>query len=181
MLAAASGAEVISVDLIPERLELARYAGATHVLMGGKDAAEEIRDLTDGRGTEVGMDCSGSAAGRKLCLEAAREWGRIVCIGEGGSVTFEPSPLLLHKQLTLHGSWVCGINEMGSLLEHLERKGTAPRLDRHPHVLALRHQTGLRDLRRRQNRQGRDPLGRRMIRTYRTEAGTTRSGSTGEP
>jgi threonine dehydrogenase-like Zn-dependent dehydrogenase len=126
MLAASSGAEVIGVDLIPKRLELARGAGATHVLMGGEDAAEEIRDLTDGRGTEVGMDCSGSAAGRKLCLEAAREWGRVVYIGEGGSVTFEPSPLLLHKQLTLHGSWVCGINEMGDLLEHLERKGLHP-------------------------------------------------------
>jgi threonine dehydrogenase-like Zn-dependent dehydrogenase len=138
MLAAASGAEVIGVDLIPDRLELARDAGATHVLMGGEGAVEEIRDLTDGRGTEVGMDCSGSAAGRKLCLEAAREWGRVVYIGEGGSVTFEPSPLLLHKQLTLHGSWVCGINEMGGLLEHLERK------DLHPgatvtHTFSLSH------------------------------------------
>ena len=126
MLAAASGAEVIGVDLIPERLELSRYAGAAHVLMGGEEAAREIRDHTDGRGTEVGMDCSGSAAGRKLCLEAAHDWGRVVYIGEGGSVTFEPSPLLLHKQLTLYGSWVCGINEMGDLLEHLDRKGLHP-------------------------------------------------------
>jgi threonine dehydrogenase-like Zn-dependent dehydrogenase len=94
--------------------------------MGGEYTVEEIRNLTDGRGTEVGMDYSGSASGRKLCLEAAREWGRVVYIGEGGSVTFEPSPLLLHKQLTLHGSWVCGINEMGGLLEHLERKGLHP-------------------------------------------------------
>ena len=45
---------------------------------------------------------------------------------EGGSVTFEPSPLLLHKQLTLYGSWVCGIHEMGRLLEHLERNGLHP-------------------------------------------------------
>ncbi|MBA3423241.1 MAG: zinc-binding dehydrogenase [Rubrobacter sp.] len=126
MLAASSGAEVIGVDLIPYRLELARNAGAAHVLMGGEEAAQEIRDLTNGRGTEVGMDCSGSAAGRRLCLEAARDWGRVVYIGEGGSVTFEPSPLLLHKQLTLHGSWVCGIHEMGDLLEHLSRKGLHP-------------------------------------------------------
>src|SRR3712207_8449137 len=57
---------------------------------------------------------SGSAGGRVLCLEVAREWGRVVYLGEGGSVTLEPSPLLLHKQLTLHGSWVCGIFEMRS-------------------------------------------------------------------
>ena len=126
MLAASSGAEVIGVDLIPERLELAKRMGSAHVLMGGESAAQEVLELTDGHGTEVGIDCSGSAAGRKLCLEAAREWGRVVYIGEGGSVTFEPSPLLLHKQLTLHGSWVCGINEMGELLEHLARKESHP-------------------------------------------------------
>ncbi|MGH3147783.1 MAG: alcohol dehydrogenase, partial [Rubrobacter sp.] len=51
---------------------------------------------------------------------------RVVYLGEGGSVTFEPSPLLLHKQLTLYGSWVCGIHEMGRLLEHLARKGLHP-------------------------------------------------------
>jgi len=124
MLAVSSGAEVIGVDLIPERLELAKNAGAAHVLMGGESAANEIMDLTGG--AEVGIDCSGSAAGRKLCLEAAREWGRVVFLGEGGSVTFEPSPLLLHKQLTLYGSWVCGIDQMRDLIAHLDRKGLHP-------------------------------------------------------
>ena len=126
MLAASSGAEVIGVDLVSERLELAERVGAAHVLMGGEDAAEQVMELTGGQGTEVGLDCSGSAAGRLLCLEAARTWGRVVYLGEGGSVTFEPSPLLLHKQLTLHGSWVCGLYEMGQLLGHLARKGLHP-------------------------------------------------------
>ena len=126
MLAASSGAEVIGVDLIPERLELGRKAGAAQVLAGGESEVEEILELTGDHGTEVGIDCSGSGAGRVLCLEAAREWGRVVYLGEGGSVTFEPSPLLLHKQLTLHGSWVCGIYEMGELLEHLARKRLHP-------------------------------------------------------
>ena len=126
MLAASSGAEVIGVDLVPERLELAQKAGAAHVLMGGDDAAGGISDLTEGHGAEVCLDCSGSAAGRLLCLEAARTRGRVVFLGEGGEVAFEPSPLLIHKQLTLHGSWVCGLYEMGDLLEHLARKGLHP-------------------------------------------------------
>jgi threonine dehydrogenase-like Zn-dependent dehydrogenase len=126
MLAASSGAEVIGVDLVPERLELARKAGAAHVLLGGEGALKKVLELTGGRGTEVGMDCSGSGAGRLLCLEAARTWGRVVYLGEGGSVTFEPSPLLLHKQLTLMGSWVTGLVEMEGLLEHLARKGLHP-------------------------------------------------------
>src|SRR3954451_14295384 len=101
-----SGSTAPTTAIVPERLELAKSAGAAHVLMGTEDAAEEILDLTGGRGTAVGMDCSGSTAGRMLCLEAARDWGRVVYLGEGGSVTFEPSPLLLHKRLTLYGSWV---------------------------------------------------------------------------
>ena len=126
MLAASSGAEVIGVDLVPERLGLGKEMGAAHVLMGGGGALGEILELTGGRGAEVAMDCSGSGAGRRLCLEAAREWGRVVFLGEGGTVEFEPSPLLLHKQLTLHGSWVCGMFEMGQLLEQLARKGLHP-------------------------------------------------------
>ncbi len=126
MLAAASGAEVIGVDLVPERLEMARAMGANHVLLAGEDALTEIRALTGGHGVEAAIDCSGSGAGRHLCLEAAREWGRVAFVGEGGSVTFEPSPLLLHKQLTLVGSWVCGLTEMETMLEWLAAKGLHP-------------------------------------------------------
>jgi threonine dehydrogenase-like Zn-dependent dehydrogenase len=75
---------------------------------------------------ETAVDCSGSGGGGRLCLEAAREWGRVAFVGEGGTVTFEPSPLLLHKQLTLHGSWVCGLVEMQTLLEWLAREGLHP-------------------------------------------------------
>lgn len=126
MLAASSGAEVIGVDLVAERLDLGKDAGAAHVLLGGEGAAERVMELTGGHGVEVGLDCSGSAQGRVLCLEAARTWGRVVFLGEGKTVEFEPSPLLLHKQLTLHGSWVTGLNEMRGLLEHLARRGLHP-------------------------------------------------------
>lgn len=126
MLATSSGAEVIAVDLVPERLALAQEAGAKYTLLSGEHTIDEIMELTDGRGAEVAIDCSGSGPGRLLCLEAAREWGRVVYLGEGGSVTFEPSPLLLHKKLSLYGSWVCGLVEMEELTEHLVRKNLHP-------------------------------------------------------
>jgi threonine dehydrogenase-like Zn-dependent dehydrogenase len=65
-------------------------------------------------------------AARHLCLEAAREWGRVVFVGEGGTVEFAPSPLLIHKQLTLHGSWVCSIGQMEDLVELLVRWNLHP-------------------------------------------------------
>ena len=126
MLAAASGAEVLGVDLRSERLELARKAGAAKTFAVDGDTAAQIVDYTSGHGVEVALDCSGSASGRRLCLEVTREWGRVAFVGEGGTVTFEPSPLLLHKQLTLHGSWVCGLVEMEGLLELLARKRLHP-------------------------------------------------------
>lgn len=126
MLASSMGAEVLAVDLVPERLKLAERVGAKYTFAGGKAALKKVTEFTGGFGTEVGVDCSGSSEGRKLCLEAAREWGRVVFLGEGGSVTFEPSPLLLHKRLTLYGSWVCGIAEMEELTEYLVRKGLHP-------------------------------------------------------
>ena len=46
--------------------------------------------------------------------------------GEGGEVTFAPSPSLIHHQLTLKGSWVTGLGEMEDLLEFLVRKGIRP-------------------------------------------------------
>ena len=47
-------------------------------------------------------------------------------MGEGGEVTFAPSPSLIHHQLTLHGSWVTGVGEMQDLLALLARKELHP-------------------------------------------------------
>jgi threonine dehydrogenase-like Zn-dependent dehydrogenase len=60
------GARVIGVDLVPERLELAkRYGIETLSNSNGADVAETIREMTDGRGTDsvidaVGMEAHGS-------------------------------------------------------------------------------------------------------------------------
>ena len=84
-------------------------------------ALETLRALTGGNGFEVAIDCSGNAAARHMCLDLAREWGRVVFVGEGGTVSFAPSPLLIHKQLSLYGSWVCSVPQMEDLTELLVR------------------------------------------------------------
>lgn len=125
LLSNASGAEVYGVDINPARREFARQLGAIET-WAPEDALEAIRDRTDGKGVEVAIDCSAAASARALCLEAARQWGRVVYVGEGGEVTFAPSPTLIHHQLTLMGSWVTGLVEMEDLLEFLVRKGLHP-------------------------------------------------------
>jgi threonine dehydrogenase-like Zn-dependent dehydrogenase len=119
LLCRALGAHVVGVEAIPDRIQLAAQLGFENIVMPGANALEELMQLSEGHGYEVGIDCSGAAPARHLLLEAARDWGRVVYVGEGGTVSFEPSPLLLHKQLTLHGSWVCSIGQMEELVEKL--------------------------------------------------------------
>ena len=121
LLARALGAQVVGVESVPERRALAQSLGFSEVIAPSESAEDELRELSGGQGFEVTVDCSGVAAARHLCLAAARSWGRVVFVGEGGGVSFEPSPLLIHKQLTLFGSWVCSVGQMERLLELLDR------------------------------------------------------------
>lgn len=123
MLGRAMGAtRVVGTDISPERLDLARrLALVDEVLPAGEADEARLRELSGGTGFEVAVDCSGSAAGRRLALAAMRDWGRCVFLGEGGTVEFEVSPLLIHRQVTLHGSWVTSLGHMEQLLERLVR------------------------------------------------------------
>ena len=128
MLCQAMGARVVGTDSLPERLALAEQLQVVEcaVASDATDLHAQLREATQRRGFEVAIDCSGNAEARRLCLELAREWGRAVYVGEGGTVAFAPSPLLIHKQLTLHGSWVCSVPQMIDLVERLVRWGLHP-------------------------------------------------------
>ena len=120
MIAKGMGARVIGVDIIPERLELGKKLGADVVFDGSQtDPVEEIKALTRGEGAEVAIDYSASPVARNQALDCARVWGRVAFVGEGNKTTIEPSPQMLHKQLTVHGSWVCGLWELRELGEFL--------------------------------------------------------------
>lgn len=127
MLCQALGAQVVGMDTMPERRALAQQLGLGEIVDGeGEGLAMQLREMTQGHGFEVAIDCSGAADARHLCLDMAREWGRVVYVGEGGTVSFAPSPLLIHKQLALYGSWVCSVPQMEDLLERLVRWNLSP-------------------------------------------------------
>ncbi|MCA1692093.1 MAG: zinc-binding dehydrogenase [Actinobacteria bacterium] len=128
LLAQAMGARmVIGADVVPERLALAETLGAvTHGLRSSDDAVSEIRDLTGGLGCEVAVDCSGNAAARALALAGLRRWGRCVLVGEGGTLAMDVSPVLIHRQVTVIGSWVTSIGRMDELVDRLVRWNLHP-------------------------------------------------------
>jgi len=113
---------VIGTDVSEERRALARELGAVDVaLEAGGPVNAEVQELTDGQGCEASMDCSGAPSGRRAALLGTRRWGRCALVGEGGVMEFAASPELIHRQITLMGSWVTSIGRMGELLELLVR------------------------------------------------------------
>ena len=106
MLGAAMGARIIAVDVAPERLALAKELGADEVVDArGADPVQAIRDLTHGEGADAAIDCSASPDARRATVRCVRTWGQACFVGEGGTVTLEPSPDMLRRQVTLHASW----------------------------------------------------------------------------
>jgi len=128
MLGRALGArEIIGVDAMPERIELAQSLGVVDYAFAANDGTlDAIKTATHGRGCEASIDCSGAASARLLALQGTRQWGRCAFVGEGGTVSFDVSPLLIHQQITLFGSWVTSTGHMAELLERLSRWNLHP-------------------------------------------------------
>jgi threonine dehydrogenase-like Zn-dependent dehydrogenase len=129
-LAKAMGAKpVIGIDISPARRKLAEDLGlCDFTFEAGDRALSQILDITHGKGCEVSIDCSGASSARLLALQGTRQWGRCAFVGEGGTVQFDVSPLLIHQQITLFGSWVTSTNHMQQLVEHLDRWGVHPEI-----------------------------------------------------
>jgi threonine dehydrogenase-like Zn-dependent dehydrogenase len=114
--------KIIGVDISRERLDLAIRLGlCDHVLAAGPDNVAGIRDLTGGYGVERAVDCSANAEARATAIRAARKWGKIVMVGEGGTLSFNPSPDIIHDQKSIYGSWVTSTWRMEELVERLVR------------------------------------------------------------
>jgi threonine dehydrogenase-like Zn-dependent dehydrogenase len=106
LLGAAMGARVLAIDVDRRRLELARELGAELTIDPSQtDPIQTIREATRGEGADATLDCTGNATARAQCVRSARVFGRACFVGEGGTVTLEPSPDIIHRHLTLYGSW----------------------------------------------------------------------------
>jgi threonine dehydrogenase-like Zn-dependent dehydrogenase len=131
--------KIIGIDLIDERLRLAlEQKLCDFVLPAGSGNVNQVRELTGGQGVERSVDCSANATARAIAIRATRKWGKIVLLGEGGTVEFNPSPDVIHDQKTIYGSWVTSTWLMEELVERLVRWGLHP-ADLITHRFALDH------------------------------------------
>lgn len=114
---------VVGTDPSPERRALALELGAVDHAVGGSD--EELGELL-GDGAETAVDCSGNGRGQLTALRHTRRWGRAALVGEGGQLAVDVSEVIIHRQLTIHGSWVSSTVRMAELLRNLARWGLHP-------------------------------------------------------
>ena len=128
MLAKAMGADkIIGVDTVQSRMDIALEKGlCDEVVLSDAEALDKIIAMTGGNGVERAIDCSGNTYGRQLAIRATRKWGKIVFVGEGGTVEFHPSEDMLHAQKTIYGSWVTSIWRMEEVVERIVRWNIHP-------------------------------------------------------
>ena len=120
---------IIGVERSPERVDFVRSLGLIDDFVMADDAAvDTIGSLTDGKGCEVAIDCSGSTPGRATAVAGVAEWGRIALVGEGGSLETEVSDSLLHKQVTITASWVTSLQGMEDLTRMLASRELHPEI-----------------------------------------------------
>lgn len=118
---------IIGIDVMEERLKLATDLGlCDNTFVAGPENVAQVKGLTGGFGVERALDCSANAAARAAAIRATRKWGKMVFIGEGGSLQINPSPDMIHDQKTIYGSWVTSTWLMEELVERLVRWNLHP-------------------------------------------------------
>jgi NDMA-dependent alcohol dehydrogenase len=105
-----AGAErVIAIDMVPEKLELARAVGATDVVDASHaDAVAAVKELTSGRGADVGFEVIGLKTTIDQTIELVRRGGQVVLVGiPRFDVTLElsASMSLLLSAKSITGCW----------------------------------------------------------------------------
>ncbi|MGA6974820.1 MAG: alcohol dehydrogenase catalytic domain-containing protein [Candidatus Binatus sp.] len=128
-------AEVIAVDSIPYRLELARKLGATPVTT--ENAQQTILDRTEGRGADVTIEAVGNEGALTAAIMAARGGGTVSVIGVFAAQSYNfPIGYAFGRDLTFRIG-LANINAHIPELARLIEKGT---LDPRPlisHVMPL--------------------------------------------
>jgi L-iditol 2-dehydrogenase len=84
--AGASNVVVAGRTTSPARLELLSDMGFTTL---SSDVPDAVRGMTSGRGADLVVECSGSAQGIAIGIEAARRTGRMASIGLSGQPALE--------------------------------------------------------------------------------------------
>lgn len=96
--------QIIGVDIVPERLEMAKQLGATDVVNGKEvDTVEEIMRLTNNKGVDYGAEFTGNGFVIDQAIKSAKHNGEIVFVAGGPDVNINFTAEILFKVKTIKG------------------------------------------------------------------------------
>lgn len=102
-------AKVILIDLVAEKLDLARNCGFEHVLdLRTSDPVTAIETLTGGRGADVCVDAAGVPQASLQALRAVNHGGTVVLLGNPTGDVSLPAELisrLMRREVQIVGTW----------------------------------------------------------------------------
>lgn len=118
--AAVRGARVIAVDIEDRKLEIAKRAGARHVINSATANLHGVlSELTDGHGPDVIVEAVGQPATFRAAVEEVAFTGRVVYIGYSKAPVEYDSKLFVQKELDILGSRNC-LGDFPQVIQVLE-------------------------------------------------------------
>ena len=128
-----SCAQIIAVDMAPDRLELAKECGATNIIdCAREDPLQIILSLTRAKGAHVALEAVGISGTVDLALRCVRKGGRVTLVGNVAPKVEFPLQWAVTRELTISGS--CASNgEYSQCLELI----SAGSLDPSPLISAV--------------------------------------------
>jgi alcohol dehydrogenase len=97
----AGASQVLAVDGVADRLEMARQFGATPIHLHEQDPRAEIKAHTEGRGADVGIEAVGTPEALDLAIRLTRRAGKLAVVGVHGKPCEVHMGLLWNKSLTV--------------------------------------------------------------------------------
>jgi len=130
------GAVVIAIDIVEERLQMAQKFGAAYIINGMNDFKEKINEITNGKGVDKVIDCSGSAKAILADLDILKNRGVMVQVGVCRKITMDLFETLISKEIVLRGSRNFNDTEIPEMIELIRKTKGIEELISHRFLLS---------------------------------------------
>ena len=116
-------ADVIAIDLVPERLKQAKKFGALYTINPEKEDYKSLSDkFTDGEGLDIIIECSGSGKAVQMALELLKVRGKLIQVGVCTEVTLDLFKEVVAKELHIIGSRGFVDSEIKEIIDLIRKK-----------------------------------------------------------